>query len=759
MEKLLLLTVRFLDDRYHGEGEWPPSPARLFQALVAGNAVGARLPKACVHALAWLEALDHAPEIRARPGRPGLPYTTFVPNNDLDAKGGDPAKVADIRVGKSIRPRHIDATQPILYGWRFTATPGQEQAADQVCAMADNLYQLGRGVDMAWAQAEVLPEDEGGKRLAEAEGTTYRPGAGTGERLLDCPQAGSLAGLQMRFQAQSQRFHSVKDGKKVKVHFANPPKARFRQVTYNPLPSRQLFDLRNREDTQSFRPWPREQAVTLTEQVRDALAKRLLDALPETADRIESLVIGRGAKPEDKARRVRLIPIPTIGYENADPAIRRFMIETPPDCPLRMDDLEWALSGLPIGEDEHTVLIRAENPSMLRHYAVESDETFQHWRRGKRPKTQRSKATSFRHWRSITPLALPARAARRRIDPDALNAETASRLRGEPGAAAKTGSERAREETAAMHAVREALRHADIKARPITIQVQREPFDKRGTRAEAFAQGARFPKERLWHVALRFDRPVTGPLLLGDGRYLGLGLMAPEPEWDSPGIFQFRITSGLQPTATPEELTSALRRAVMALAQNEKGPKHVLEPFFTGHDSKDGSPLREGHHRHLSFAADLKRKRLLVIAPHTLEHRTTSKEEQGHLKLLDGVLSQLEQLRAGPAGLLTLKPVYTKQDEDPLFGAFQAWESITPYRPNRHPKKSGDAEIFVKRDLLETLRLYTNEIPIIEILHIDHGPRGGLTTRLRLRFRRQTAGPFLLGKDRHKGGGLFGAVG
>ena len=40
----LLLTVRFLDDRYHGlldrggPVEWPPSPFRLFQALVAGVA-------------------------------------------------------------------------------------------------------------------------------------------------------------------------------------------------------------------------------------------------------------------------------------------------------------------------------------------------------------------------------------------------------------------------------------------------------------------------------------------------------------------------------------------------------------------------------------------------------------------------------------------------------------------------------------------------------------------------------------------------
>lgn len=32
------------------------------------------------------------------------------------------------------------------------------------------------------------------------------------------------------------------------------------------------------------------------------------------------------------------------------------------------------------------------------------------------------------------------------------------------------------------------------------------------------------------HVALDFDRTVAGPLLLGAGRYLGVGLLAPVTE-------------------------------------------------------------------------------------------------------------------------------------------------------------------------------------------------------------------------------------
>jgi hypothetical protein len=40
MPGALLVTVRFHDGRYHGSGDWPPSPARLFQAAVPLQGLG-----------------------------------------------------------------------------------------------------------------------------------------------------------------------------------------------------------------------------------------------------------------------------------------------------------------------------------------------------------------------------------------------------------------------------------------------------------------------------------------------------------------------------------------------------------------------------------------------------------------------------------------------------------------------------------------------------------------------------------------------
>ena len=61
------------------------------------------------------------------------------------------------------------------------------------------------------------------------------------------------------------------------------------------------------------------------------------------------------------------------------------------------------------------------------------------------------------------------------------------------------------------------------------IRVQREPFEANGERAETFAEGKRFSKHRLWHVEIEFHEGIPGPLVIGDGRFLGLGIMAPVP--------------------------------------------------------------------------------------------------------------------------------------------------------------------------------------------------------------------------------------
>jgi len=68
MSKLLVISIRLHEGRYHGAGDWPPAPARLFQALVAGAGLSGPLQSEQIAALKWLEErTDAAPRLSRHP--------------------------------------------------------------------------------------------------------------------------------------------------------------------------------------------------------------------------------------------------------------------------------------------------------------------------------------------------------------------------------------------------------------------------------------------------------------------------------------------------------------------------------------------------------------------------------------------------------------------------------------------------------------------------------------------------------------------
>jgi CRISPR-associated protein Csb2 len=388
MPRALLLSVRFHDGRYHGAGDWPPSPARLFQALVAGAARGHALADTDREALAFLETLD-APVIAAPTARSGQGFRNYVPNNDLDAVGGDPRRVGEIRAAKMIKPRLFDAADALLYAWSFDPGNAAEQYAQTVRKIAEQLYRLGRGIDMAWAWAEVLDGSEVEFRLVRQGGVLYRPSKdGAGVALL-CPQLGSLASLEARFDANRKRFTKCGTGKKGHQLFSQPPKPRFASTVYDSPPWRFLFGLRPATSDTHFAPWPFKRTTKLVESLRNAAAARLRRALPGKEALIDRILIGRHATETDKATRVRILPLPSIGDPNTDPSIRRVLIEIPPNCPIPADDIAWGFSSLDLGFDYETdevlrqdqpVLTRTDDRAMLGHYGIDGPVEARLWR-------------------------------------------------------------------------------------------------------------------------------------------------------------------------------------------------------------------------------------------------------------------------------------------------------------------------------------------------------------------------------------------
>lgn len=508
MQRVLLITVRFHDGRYHGTGDWPPSPARLFQALVAGIGNEGPLSEVVSRALEWLEGLE-PPVIASPVMTSGMTIPKhFVPNNDLDAHGGFASKLGKTRTGIKVwKPKLFDQETAFLYAWRFDDTDDSRAHAQGICKYAERLYQLGRGVDQAWAVGEIIEPKDLEELLPGYRGVVHSPTGGRHGTVLACPHPGSLRSLKDRYEEMGQRFKAQGQGRSGRLQFTQAPKPRFMPTTYDSPPSRQVFELHSRTSEAHLVAWPLFRISALVVAVRGGALARLKLALPDQENQIEECLVGRkadGRDPVPKAARVRILPLPSIGHAHADEAIRRVLVEVPAGCLLRSDDVFWAVSGLELtGPDSanhpDSVLTATSDDSMLWHYGL-----------GDRKEVR---------WRTITPAALPETAKRRRIEPTRRSAE------------AKRGSERATEQQHAAREVAQALRHAEVSACVDIIRVQREPFEAKGERVEAFALGTRFQKERLWHVELILREPVSGPLVIGDGRYYGLGFMAPVHGW------------------------------------------------------------------------------------------------------------------------------------------------------------------------------------------------------------------------------------
>ena len=730
VEQALLFSIRFHEGRYHGAGDWPPAPARLFQALMAGTARGATAPVAVRDALGWLENMP-PPMVAAPRGVPGHSYIFYVPNNDLDAelaKGKTPdvdRAMAATRVPKRVRPILFDAGAPILYCWTFDDSSAH---AATLCSAAKEVYQFGRGVDMAWAEAAAMDADEAEARLSSHGGVVYRPSGGANaERMLLCPMPGSERSLAARFEGMRHRFRSGSANRKPMRVFVQPPKPLFANIAYDAPPRRLVFQLRKNDARAGFYPRRLRNAAALVSYIRDGAARRLAETAPELRDDVERYLVGRGATEADKASRVRIAPLPSIGHSEAGMAIRRVAVYAPQSCPLRADDLAWAFAQVAWIDEDGVVVAQMQR----------GDDGDAMAGRFEAP---------ARRWRSVTPLALST-ARRRRIGPARAADE------------AKDARERIAEEERAAEAIRRALRHARIHAPLAEARVQREPFDRKGARAEEFAADTRFPKGALWHARIVFADPVAGPILLGDGRYLGLGLMRPEGEDEDParGVTAFSIRSGLSDSADPVVVARAARRAMMARVQNLLPRGEKIPRYASGHEA-DGGPAADGAHRHVAVAADLPRGRILYIAPDRLqragvEWREISQDHRRVARALEG----FDVLRAGWAGKLALAPEAVDTESDPLFAPARIWESVTEYSVARHRRRLGD-ENALKTDVVAELercgwpRLSLGQM---RVLAVARGPRGGLTGRLRLTFATAQRGPLIVGRTAHKGGGVF----
>lgn len=511
----LALAVRFVEPRYHGEGDragsgsnggpsWPPAPSRVFQALVAASGRGRALSEAAHRLYKWFETVS--PPVICAPRIGDGKAARFVfhpPPNDLDKVGGDPRRQRDLKGDpKVVHPKLIGDDTPLFYLW-YVAGDGEDgsatlERARELEQQAKLLYQLGRGIDFAWAELRTLSDDEAETLMSRYPGEVLRPVSGAavpGSVALTVPIEGSLESLELRHRWRRVRYSYKKQrGRRggLVVHYAKRPAPLFAACDYDSGRQVFLYELQPAEGAGRWVTFPLEAATDLTVTLRDLALARLSSALPEAQRLVaQRYYIGRrkdGSNDCKAADRPRIVPVPSVGHEHVDHRIRRFLVIVPGSCPLSADDVRWSFEGLEVtardGRRAVTVLCEgtAYEDSMGRRLGL---------------------GRPARIWRTVTPAALP------------LWRQKWSR----GGTQAAANATRA--------AVLTALRHAEVPASVEELRVQREPFHTKGIEADSFETLPRFPGARLWHVAFELDKPVEGPIVIGDGRFMGLGICQP----------------------------------------------------------------------------------------------------------------------------------------------------------------------------------------------------------------------------------------
>jgi len=369
------LSVTFLDGTYHGRGddgiaEWPPSPLRLFQSLVATAAARFRtpLPADVTAALDWL-AQQSPPALIASRHHEGVPYTTAVPNNAMDIVGrawsrgnetSKDAQVATHKTMKTFRSLHLDYPHAVAYTWRITddLTSDVRGHIERLQFLASQIVAVGWGIDLVAGHASLLSPSD----VAQLPGERWEPGpiASNGLRI---PNSKTLPAVMDRHQNFLRRLSG---GQLSPVPLLSPGaylELEYRRVWEPAVPRIAAFEFRKLDDS------GRKSFDTLK---TCHVAGMLRHAAAETAGqagwgkrRIGAFVLGHGETSRQETHRpvgpdrFAYIPLPSLeprrknNPANHVGAIRRVLIFVPAGA--YESEINWvrrALSGCELTDEQ-----------------------------------------------------------------------------------------------------------------------------------------------------------------------------------------------------------------------------------------------------------------------------------------------------------------------------------------------------------------------------------------------------------------------
>jgi CRISPR-associated protein Csb2 len=497
MSTHLCITVRWITERFHSfvdgteVSEWPPSPFRLFQALLAG-AHRFGLNDSLNAALLWLEERPIPPDIIAllEPSR-GIVFDHYVPDNDNS--------MSHRRSGiRKSQPFLLEGNPVVHYLWQID--PDEQPPLEALDELTSTLGWFGWAIDQAYAIVQLTDStafDQ--KQLAR-----FTPGLKATSELhsLRVPKQGSIKDLNrvhscnstiMSNQSQRQRKKWPKVFDRVFYSNTNKPIARPYVV----------FRLLNDDDS-PFR-YPQSRLIHIAGMVRHLaieLMKKCPPAeLPEGFSDPEKWVRAYVAGHQDKEDKEKgmphqqfsYLPLPSIGHQHTDPSVRRVMITAPLGHDWLLQHMARLLACQRLRPSGITNL---DNPPTLIPVDVPRKDAVAYYYTRESTK-----------WASVTPVILPGH--------DDHKPEKTCKL------------------------IEKALRQSGIE-QPCTFEWNTVSYFPKSLTAHKYIKdgdnkrqiGYIRPSHLLdntaVHLILRFNNGVKmpGPLAIGAGRHCGLGLFA-----------------------------------------------------------------------------------------------------------------------------------------------------------------------------------------------------------------------------------------
>jgi CRISPR-associated protein Csb2 len=548
---MLAIEVELLTGRYaatahndRGRAEWPPHPARFFSALVAALHDHNDVDQAERDALLWLEKQD-APSLRVDPeskaGRRQVQHV-YVPVNDVTLGGDEAIREAEAAVPEAQTPAAKKKAQATLEKVAKAAVAIDPRPSDKAIETATALMpapfvgyggkddkghmkrQQGRTrqvrtfpvvlpemptLAFIWPTADASPHRAALQHLCTRVTRLGHSSSLVRCNVIDCDLQPTLVpsdegDVVLRVVGPGQldrldRAFEHHKGEQSRVLPARPQ--RYGPAFKTATPSRA-------ESVFSSIDWVLFERVGGSRPVASRttdLARALRGALIELHGNhdLPATLSGHTESGPTEQPHVAFVPLPFVGYEHADGALMGCALVLPREC--SKDDRELLLRLIAKWEKERAdargnlALAGGTLPSFhVRRVDVSAKAALDPMR-WSRPSSR---------FITATPIALDKNPGNMRSNQE--------------GTARKAALE-------AQKSISDACLYV-AGVRPASVEVSLAPLLPGAQHVRDFlpwpGRPGRTPRVRV-HADIQFDAPVTGPLLLGAGRYFGLGLCLP----------------------------------------------------------------------------------------------------------------------------------------------------------------------------------------------------------------------------------------